>query len=175
MESNPQRREEYLSEIEGISADMLVYVDESGIEINMLKDRGWGKIGEKLFAQIICKFYKRLNVIAGIVNNNPIAPYKYEGSCNTELFISWIKQLAKELVPGQTVVMDNASFHKSPKVRKIIESVGCKLVYLPPYSPDLNPIEKFWANMKDWIKQKITDIKEIHDLLTQYFKSFNST
>jgi transposase len=175
MESEPQKREEYLSQIEGIAADMLVYVDESGIEISMQKERGWSKIGEKLLGQISGKFYKRLNVIAGIVNNKPIAPYKYEGSCNTELFVEWVKLLAKELIAGQTVVMDNAAFHKSPKVREIIESVGCNLIYLPPYSPDLNPIEKFWANMKNWIKQKITDIKEIHYLLSEFFKSPNTT
>jgi len=175
MESDEEKKIEYLEKIKGIPTDMLVYVDESGIEINMQKERGWSKIGEKLLAQISGKIYKRLNVIAGIVNNKPIAPYKYEGSCNTELFVEWVKLLAKELIPGQTVVMDNATFHKSPKVKEIIESVGCNLVYLPPYSPELNPIEKFWANMKDWIRQKISDIKEIHCLLKQFFDSFNST
>jgi len=63
--------------------------------------------------------------------------------------------LIKELHPGQVVVMDNASFHKSPKTRELIESVGCRLIFLPPYSPDLNPIEKFWGNMKRWIKDNI--------------------
>ena len=73
----------------------------------------------------------------------------FNGSCNTELFEAWIEQfLIKELKPGQVVIMDNTSFHKSKKTKSLIESVGCKLVFLPPYSPDLNPIEKFWANMK---------------------------
>jgi transposase len=55
------------------------------------------------------------------------------------------KILCPELRPGQVVIMDNASFHKSPRIRKIIENVGCQLLYLPPYSPDLNPIEHYWA------------------------------
>jgi len=59
--------------------------------------------------------------------------------------------LIKQLTPGQVVVMDNASIHKSERTRELIESVGCKLLFLPPYSPDLNPIEHFWA----WLKQKI--------------------
>jgi transposase len=70
--------------------------------------------------------------------------------------------LARELKPGQTVVMDNASFHKSHLVREIIEAAGCKLVYLPPYSPDLNPIEKFWANLKRWINQHVPYMDDFH-------------
>ena len=62
---------------------------------------------------------------------------------------------------GQVIVMDNASFHKSPHIRELIEQAECTLIHLPPYSPDLNPIELFWANMKKWIKEK--------------FKSFNNT
>ena len=97
MESDPQKRAEYLEKIKDIPKEKLVYIDESGIEINMKKERGWGKIGEKILSQISGKFYSRINVIAGIVNNKPIAPYKYTGSCNTELFVMWIKSLIKEL------------------------------------------------------------------------------
>ncbi|WP_232488898.1 transposase [Orientia tsutsugamushi] len=64
--------------------------------------------------------------------------------------------LINELEPAQFVVMDNAAFHKSKKTKELIESVGCKVIFLPPYSPDLNPIEKFSANMKLWIKHQIT-------------------
>ena len=91
--------------------------------------------------------------IAGYVNKQSIAPLVFNGSCNTKLFEAWVEQfLIKELKPGQFVVMDNASFHKSQKTKELIESVGCKVIFLPPYSPDLNPIEKFWANMKRWIE-----------------------
>jgi len=72
-------------------------------------------------------------------------------------------------VPGQFVVMDNASFHKSQKTKELIESVGCKVIFLPPYSPDLNPIEKFWANMKRWIKSKITGFDKLYDALVEFF------
>jgi transposase len=78
------------------------------------------------------------------VNNKSIAPMVFNGSCNTELFNAWVEQfLIKELKRGQVVIMDNAAFHKSLKTKELIESVGCKLIFLPPYSPDLNPIEKF--------------------------------
>ncbi|SPM45563.1 IS630 family transposase [Orientia tsutsugamushi] len=94
-------------------------------------------------------YYERINIIAGYVNNKSIAPMIFNGACNTRLFEAWVQQvLINELKPAQFVVMDNAAFHKSKKTKELIESVGCKVIFLPPYSPDLNPIEKFWANMK---------------------------
>lgn len=99
----------------------------------------------------------------------------FNGSCNTELFESWVESFfIKELVPGQFVVMDNASFHKSQRAKELIESVGCKVIFLPPYSPDLNPIEKFWANMKRWIKDKISEFGELYKALCAFFCAPNS-
>lgn len=67
---------------------------------------------------------------------------EYDGYTNSELFLTWVEHfLCKELKPNQVIIMDNASFHKSTRVKELIEKVGCKIIYLPPYSPDLNPIE----------------------------------
>lgn len=100
----------------------------------------------------------------------------FNGSCNTKLFETWVEKiLIKELKPNQVVIMDNASFHKSKRTKDLIESVKCKVVFLPPYSPDLNPIEKFWANMKKWIKEKITQFDELYDALVAFFKPQSST
>ena len=66
--------------------------------------------------------------------------------------------------------MDNASFHKSTKTRELIESVGCKVIFLPPYSPDLNPIEKFWARMKKWIRNKIANFASLSDTIDCFFE-----
>lgn len=90
----------------------------------------------------------------------------------TELFNAWVEQfLAPQLRPGQVVVMDNASFHKSAKTRELIEAVGCRVLFLPPYSPDLNPIEQFWANMKRWIKTRIPNFDKFYDAIVAFFKS----
>ena len=100
----------------------------------------------------------------------------FNGSCNTNLFETWVEEfLIKELKPGQFVVMDNASFHKSQRTKELIESVGCKLIFLPPYSPDLSPIEKFWANMKRWIKDRISSFDKLYNALEIFFNTQTST
>ncbi len=147
-----------------------MYIDESGIEMNNTPDKGWGKKGEKLKAAKSGKYYQRTNIIAGLAGNKSVAPFVFNGSCNTELFNDWVEQfLIKELKPGQVVILDNAAFHKSKKTKELIESVGCKVIFLPPYSPDLNPIEKFWANMKRWIKNKIELSQELYQAICAFF------
>ena len=100
----------------------------------------------------------------------------FRGSCHRNVFESWVENvLIKELQVGQCVVMDHASFHKSQRTIGVIESVGCRVIFLPPYSPDLNPIEKFWSNMKRWIKNQMTQFDTWYDILVQFFKPQTST
>ena len=170
MEANKEKRKTYLEEIEEIPKEKLVYLDEAGIEMNICKDKGWAKKGEILPGKKSGKHYERTNIIAGYVDRKPIAPMVFNGTCNTELFNNWVEQfLIKELESGQIVVMDNASFHKSQKTRELIESVGCRVIFLPPYSPDYNPIEKFWANMKRWIKNRITPFDKLYEVIEVFF------
>ena len=176
MEASEEKRKRYQKEIENITREKLVYIDESGIEMTICKDRGWSEKGSAISAKKSGRYYERTNIIAGLVNNKSIAPMVFNGACNTELFNSWVEKfLIKELRAGQFVVMDNASFHKSRKTRGLIESVGCKVIFLPPYSPDLNPIEKFWANMKRWVRTKISGFEQLYDALIQFFKTQTST
>ncbi len=171
MEASLEQRETYLKEIENLGKEQLVYVDESGIEIGSKQERGWGPKGQVLSDQKSGKYYQRSNIIAGYHNRKAIAPLIFNGTCNTLLFEEWVAQfLVKELNPGQIVIMDNATFHKSKKIRELIESKGCKLLFLPPYSPDLNPIEKFWANMKRWIKKFRSSFNMLYDALSSFFK-----
>lgn len=171
MEASEEKRATYKETIKDIPPESLVYIDESGIEMTTCKDRGWGKKSEKLVGKKSGKYYERTNIIAGYVNNKSIAPMVFNGSCNTKLFETWVEKfLIKELKPGQVVVMDNAAFHRSQKTKDLIESVGCRLIFLPPYSPDLNPIEKFWANMKRWIKDQISEFTELYKTIIQFFQ-----
>ena len=176
MEASKERREKYLKIINDIAPENLVYIDESGIDITEVKDRGWGKKGEKVVGKKSGKYYQRTNIIAGLVNNKSLAPMIFTGTCNSRLFEAWVEQfLVPELKPGQVVVMDNVAFHRSERSKDLIEAVGGRVIFLPPYSPDLNPIEKFWANMKRWIKGKITEFDKLYDALVHFFNTQTST
>jgi len=91
----------------------------------------------------------RTSLIGGYLDHRLIAPMLFTGTCNTAVFNQWLEHmLLPQLICGSTIVLDNASFHKSRHTRQLVEQSGCQLLYLPPYSPDLNPIEKLWANLK---------------------------
>ena len=172
LERNEEKRSEYIKTIGKMDKDNLVYIDESGIDANIAKERGWGKRGVVLHGKRSGKHYKRINIVAGYNNKKILAPIMFDGNFNSLLFQYWVENfLLKELRSGQVVVLDNATFHKSNKVNDLIESVGCSIIFLPPYSPDLNPIEKFWAHMKRWIRAKISDIRPVCDLAISFFES----
>lgn len=119
------------------------------------------------------KRYQRESFIAGKAGSKIIAPFCYQGTCNTDLFNVWVEQfLVPDLKPGQTVILDNATFHKSNKTRDLIEAAGCKMIFLPPYSPDLNPIEIFWANFKRTVREKIKTLKNLALAIDESFMSY---
>ena len=126
--------------MEQIPEDKRVYMDESGITENLTQENSWSPKGEPTQAKRTGKRTKRTNLITAIRQNRTFAAVTFEGACKTDTFIEWIERfLLPKLEAGLTIIMDNATFHKAAKVRELIESVGCKLLFLPPYSPDLNP------------------------------------
>jgi len=140
----------------------IFYVDESGIDRHLVREYGRASRGEKVYGEVSGKKFARDSVVAALNNGKPVASFGYKGTCNSGLFETWVeKVLIPNLSPGKFVIMDNASFHKSKKTRKLIEDAGCKLIFLPPYSPDLNPIEHFW----NWMKNKIRDIVHMFETL----------
>lgn len=104
-----------------------------------------------MISNVLGKTKERTSIISGWLSEQKelIAPFVFNGYTDGVRFNTWIEKcLLPTLRQGQTVVMDNASFHKGIKTRQLIDKVGCKLLYLPPYSPDLNPIENQWAILK---------------------------
>ena len=94
----------------------------------------------------------------------------FPGTCNSELFNIWLKEvLLPELPPGKVLILDNASFHSSEESKKLIEAAACKLLFLPLYSPDLNPIEKYWANLKVKIRELLRTVKTFTEAIDTAF------
>ena len=103
-----------------------------------------------------------------------IAPMCYEGTCDGVLFNFWLQKfLVPELKKGQVIIMDNASFHKSIQTKDIIKNAGCELIFLPPYSPDLNPIEKVWAHIKSKIKSISNKFKTLQEGVNFAFQNIS--
>ena len=162
-------REEFIKTIGKIPKGNLVYVDESGVDNNITVDYGWSEAGQRSYAEKRGFASDRRNIVAGYncESKQIISPFEYKGYTEKSLFVSWFKDiLCPNLTPGQVVILDNASFHKDEELYKIIEKHGCKLIYLPPYSPDLNPIEKFWANFKRNLRKVVKKIKKFEDAIT---------
>ena len=164
-------RDEFIEKIKTITKDKLVYIDESGIEDNACKEYGWSVVGERCYGEKAYQHSSRISMIAGLCSGKIIAPVIFDGNCNKEIFESYVSDiLIQELKPGQTVVMDNINFHKSPKVKELIESVGANILFLPTYSPDLNPIEHYWFKIKNEIRKVVGDFASFYDAVFNAIK-----
>ncbi len=132
-------------------------MDESGFDKFLYREYGWARKGEKIMAEVSGRKFERQSVVAAKCGDNILAPFGYSGTCNAELFNLWLEKiLVPRLKPKQIIVMDNASIHKTNTTLSIIKRAGCELMFLPPYSPDLNPIEHVWANAKRNLQNNMT-------------------
>src|SRR5712691_5398303 len=127
----------------------LVFVDESGAYTQMTRSRGRALGGRRLVARIPHGSYQTSTLISGIRWEGPCAPWLFEGPMNGEMFLAWVEQgLAPTLRAGDLVILDNLATHKIRGVREAIQARGARLMYLPPYSPDFNPLEPMWSKIK---------------------------
>ena len=171
MEADPEKQKDFLEEISSIDSSKLVYIDESGVRESLIPLRGWALAGTRSTIKQQGKRSRKVNVIGAYTNHKHLATCSFESNCNTDLFNTWLSDhLLPQLQKGAVIIMDNARFHKSRKTKDLIEEAGCKLKYLPPYSPELNPIEKGWANMKNWLRKRLRKIGNIMEALELYFK-----
>lgn len=126
-----------------------VYIDESGFETEAHRRYGYAPKGQRVYGLISGHRRPRTSLLAARMNSGFEAPFLFEGTCNTRVFNAWLeKELCPLLNENHVVVMDNVPFHKAVSSRDIIENKGAKLLFLPPYSPDLNPIENDFGNIK---------------------------
>jgi transposase len=142
-------RENWLDGQDDLDPERLIFIDESGLSTKMARLRGWAPKGERCRAAIPHGHWKTTTFVSGFTLAGFVAPMLLDGPMDGESFLAWVEQmLAPTLRPDDIVVMDNLAAHKVAGVRQAIEACGAELRYLPPYSPDFNPIENAFAKFK---------------------------
>ncbi|MCJ2188569.1 IS630 family transposase [Novosphingobium beihaiensis] len=132
----------------------LVFVDETWAKTNMAPLRGWAPKGQRLHAKVPYGHWKTMTFIAALRCDRIDAPFVFDQPINAASFTAWVEeQLCPTLGPGDIVILDNLSSHKKPAVRAAIRARGARLLFLPPYSPDLNPIEQVFAKLKHLLRK----------------------
>ena len=136
--------------------EQLIYVDKSAIDSNDTYPYGWCEKGKRLHCKRPGKPRERLSIIGALSEDKFLAPMVYQGYCTAKVIETWLdKFLLPQVRAGQVIIMDNAPFHNSTKIRELIEKAGCELLFLPGYSPDLNPIEHCWHQVKTAIRKEL--------------------
>lgn len=150
----------------------LVFIDESGINLGMTRLYGRAKSGERLYDCCPRNRGKNVSVIGALSVNGLIASMSLPGSVDTHAFLTYVKQiLIPQLWVGAIVIMDNLKVHHCALVREALEQAGAALVFLPPYSPDLSPIELCWSKLKQCLRTaKARTYQAIEQALTEIIK-----
>jgi transposase len=137
-----------------VEARRLVFLDETWTTTHLARLRGWAKRGTRLVEPAPHGHWRTLTFIAALRHDRLEAPCVFDGPINGRRFLAYVEQcLVPVLKPGDVVIMDNLGSHKGEAVRRAIRAAGAHLFYLPPYSPDLNPIEQVFAKLKHLMRQ----------------------
>ena len=137
----------------------------------MTRTRGRGPRGERVVAKVPCGTWKAVTMLGAVRLTGPFAAASLVGAVDTAAFVTYVREvLAPRLLPGDVVVMDNLSPHKAAAVRVAIEAAGASLLYLPPYSPDFNPIEPMWSKVKNCLRSLAArTVDALHEAIGQAF------
>ena len=131
-----------------------MFIDETWTKTNMAPLRGWAPRGQRIKAKVPHGRWQTMTFMAALRHDRITAPWFIEGPINGESFLLYIeKVLVPTLRHGDIVIMDNLGSHKANAVRRALRAAGARLFYLPKYSPDLNPIEQFFAKLKHWLRK----------------------
>jgi transposase len=130
-----------------------VFLDECGVTTDLLRRYGRSPRGTRLHDHTPCSHWQTHTVVAGLRVEGVTAPAVFDGPIDTPTFRAYVEQvLVPTLRPGDVVVLDNLAVHKQPEIRAAIEGVGARVQFLPPYSPDFNPIEQAFAKLKAFLR-----------------------
>lgn len=158
----------------GLDVERFIFIDETWAKTNMARRYGRCQRGERLIAKVPHGHWKTTTFVASLRSDGLTAPMVVDGAINGATFLAYVRQqLVPTLRPGNIVVMDNLSAHKVSGVREAIEAVGAELVYLPPYSPDFNPIELLFSKLKWLLRSTAARTQEgLWNLLGQLHDQF---
>lgn len=149
-----ERRELWRGEQRDWDASRLAFVDETGLNTKMAPLYGWAPRSRRCVAKVPHGHWKSSTFVGALTLEGMKAPWLLDGAMDGSGFLTYLRtQLVPSLKPGDTVICDNLSSHKVAGAREILESAGMRLVYLPPYSPDLNPIELAFSKLKTLMKK----------------------
>lgn len=159
-----------MAAIEGIPISQIAYVDETGIDCCLYREYGWSERGKPLMGVVSGRKFKRTGIVAAKLGASIVAPLQYDGTMDSVLFEAWFASLLlPSLPPNTTIVMDNASFHRKSQLISLAENAGLRLVFLPPYSPEHNPIENFWSWLKRYLRKILPLYHSFDDALCSAF------
>lgn len=172
MVSRIKKVEIFKEVIKALPHEKLVYVDETGFDQYLYREYARSPVGVKVEGIVSGKRFRRTSLVAGLVNRTElIAPLEYDGTMDGTLFEFWLTNcLMPELPSKSIVIMDNASFHRKKVLEEIFANTEHQLLFLPPYSPELNPIEKYWANLKKKLKKVLPYFDNFNDAFNYCFK-----
>ncbi|UVK51689.1 IS630 family transposase [Mesorhizobium sp. AR02] len=162
-----RRRAQWMRYQTRIDPTRLVFLDETWVKTNMAPLRGWGVRGKRLMAHAPYGHWKTMTFIAALRHDRVEAPWVIDGPINAQAFRAYVEtELIKTLKPGDIVILDNLGSHKGQAVRDIVRAAGARLFFLPPYSPDLNPIEKLFAKLKHCMRRAAKrSIQAVHNAI----------
>lgn len=148
-----ERRDAWHRQVNEIDPEQFIFIDESGARTNMTRERARGPRGQRVVADTPHGHWKTTTMISGVRLGGACASMVLDGATDADAFLAYVQHvLVPELRRGDVVVMDNLQPHKVAGVREMIESGGASVLYLPPYSPDFNPIENMWSKVKQFLK-----------------------
>ena len=148
-----RQRKAWTTKTRAVDASRFLFIDESGAKTNMTRLRGRCKGGSRLYDSTPHGHWETTTMIAAVGVQGATAPMVIQGATDAAVFRAYVKHvLAPVLTRGQIVVLDNLASHKGAEIRAMIEAAGAALWFLPPYSPDFNPIEKLWSKVKAFLR-----------------------
>ncbi len=148
-----EARVQWRSRTQGVDPARFRFIDESGAKTNMVRLYGRCPVGDRLRSKAPAGHWNTTTLIAAAGLDGVAAPFALDGPVDAESFLLYVERvLVPTLRGGEIVVLDNLACHKHPRVQKLIESAGAEVWYLPPYSPDLSPIEEMWSKVKQILR-----------------------